>query len=367
MGLVSDRLRKNIVIQGTAALFLIYFFAAAKPVPEETVLRRRWLTSFESGDPSMMEGEKPETSPGEPIPFLLAGRYGYVGEGGVFTLNVKRKGGVSISERRFAEYEAVPQSINVFDPQKKLVMTIKNPGGYPVFLDNRVFLVGSEQNSITALDSQGNERWTHVFSGPLTCVDAAGGFLLAGSLDGVVELLDEDGNTAAAPFEPGGSRLSIILGCALSQDASRCALVSGVDDQRFLLLEWSGDTYKVAYHEFISDGYRKPVRVAFVDGDTRVAYEREGGIGVYDITNRVNAFLPLEGEVCAMDEAENGKLLFLVSDQGDEHKLFAAVEFPDTLLFKAPFKSNSDFLGRRGNRVYLAGDNSLASFETGKK
>jgi hypothetical protein len=294
-------------------VFFIYVFAAAQPIPVETILVSRWLTSLESNYPLSVGGSSPEAGP--PLVFELGERFGYVGDDGRFTINRIRKGYVSLSEDHWAEYDALPQTIQIMDPLDNTVLKIENPKGYPLFLDKKFFIIGPEQNTLTALDSEGNELWIYDFPAPLTCIDAAAGFVLVGTLDGTVELLNSQGRQAFTPFEPGGSRLSVILGCAISADASRLAIISGIDDQRFLLLEQSGDTYRVVYHEFLTDGFRRAVHTAFIDSGSRVVFEREGGIGIYDISSRTSVNIPLDGDIAALDESGGDHLLFVITSQ----------------------------------------------------
>ncbi|GHU64495.1 hypothetical protein FACS189447_01420 [Spirochaetia bacterium] len=356
------------------AVFFIYVFAAAQPIPVETILVPRWLTSLESNYPLNVGGSSPEAG-APPLVFELGERFGYVGDDGRFTMNHLKKGYVSLSEEHWAEYETLPQTIEIMDPHDNTVLELENPKGYPLFLDRRFFIIGPEQNSLTALDPEGNELWTYDFPAPLTCIDAAAGFVLVGTLDGTVELLNPQGRQVFPPFEPGGSRLSVILGCAISRDASRLAIISGVDDQRFLLLEQSGDTYRVVYHEFLTDGFRRAVHTAFIDSDSRVAFEREGGIGIYDILSRTSVNIPLDGEITALDGsgaprgASGGgdHLFFVITSQSGVQKKFIAIRSPGTIAMEAPFRSRSAFLKRRGSKIYVGGDTALASFELGKK
>jgi hypothetical protein len=191
--------------------------------------------------------------------------------------------------------------------------------------------------------------------------------VLAGTLDGAVELLDSLGNLAFTPFEPGGSRLSAILGCAISGDASRLAIISGIDNQRFLLLEHFGDAYKVIYHEFLGVGFRRPVHISFIDKDGKVAFEREGGLGIYDIGSRTSTSLSLDGEITAMDNSGGDRFLYVITTQGPKAKRFIAVRFPGAIVINAPFKSESAFFARRGRNLYIGGDLIMASLELERK
>jgi len=386
--------RKWWYIFGLAA-FIVYIFISARPIPEETILKPRWITSLESNS---LEG----TSPGsdgkrwgfpinlgdsqvpeveKPLPFRLGDRFGYIWDDGKFAINQIRKGYLSISENYWAEYDALPLSIQVMNSLNEPVFVIDNPKGYPLFLDNRIFIVGSEQKSLTAMDPDGKELWTHDFPAPITCIDAADGYVLAGTLDGAVELLNSSGSPVFTPFEPGGSRLSVILGCALSRDASRLALISGLDDQRFLLLERAGgesrtlrtgtggqgDTYRVVYHEFLPNGFRRPVHISFVDNDNKVAFERDAGLSIYDIISRTSISLNLDGEVVFLDNSGEEKFLFVITSQGVKQKRLIVIRYPAFIVNEVPFKSENAFFARRNNTIYLGGDLTMASFELEKK
>jgi len=365
--------------------FVIYIFIAPRTIPVETVLAPRWITSLESNYPVNLQ-DTPLDENDLLLPFTLGNRFGYLTDNGKFAINRIRDGYVSMSENFWAEYEALPSSIKVMDPHNEEILVIENPGGYPFFLDNRCFIVGNEQNSITALSEAGEELWTHDFPAPLTCVDAAGGYFLAGTLDGAVELLDTNGSLVFTPFEPGGSRLSVILGCAISQDASRLAIISGVDQQRFLLLERSvaersrtegprtetnrtesSDTYKVVHHEFLSDGFRRPVFVRFINDDAQIIFEREEGMGIFTISTRISTKVNLEGEITALDDSGENGFLFLITSQGQDEKRFIAIRHPGLIVNETPFKSKNAFLARKQDRIYLGGDLLMASFELEKK
>jgi hypothetical protein len=361
---VAQKKKRYWLIPGIL-VFLAYVLFAAQPVPEETVLLPRWLSSLETNFQANLGGSPPERA--ALIPFRLGNRFGYINDSGQFINNRILEQGyhLSFSPERWSEYDAQPVSIKVFDPANRELMTIENPKGYPIFLDSRNFIIGNEQNSVSAVDNSGNILWTYDFSSPLTCIDAAAGFVLAGTLDGVVELLDSQGRLAYS-FEPGGSRLAAIFGCAISQDGTKFAVISGIDNQRFLMLERSGDSYRVAYHEFLSAGYRRAIHIRFIDNDSRIVFEREGGIGIYSIATRTALSIDLEGEVIALDTGEN-KYLFIVIAQEENKKRLIGIKLPDEVVLDAPFRSENAFLGRSNSKLYVGGDFSLASFELEKK
>ncbi|MCL2230645.1 MAG: WD40 repeat domain-containing protein [Treponema sp.] len=370
-------------------IFIVYFFIAARPIPRETVLTFNWLTSMpgnairmditdEEGNERFVPGSLPDF-----IPFMLGNRFGYIDNiSGLFALHQIKTNDIYLSQNYWTEYGAEPESLIVNNIRENTEIKIDNPRGYPVLLDNRVFVLGSDQNSISEISDNGNIRWTYDFGAPLTCIDAKAGLVLTGSLDGTVEVFNTDGERIFN-FPPSGSRYSVILGCAISGNGSRIAVVCGIDMQRFLLFERvgsSGGEYKVIYHEFLETGFRRPVRVSFIDEDQRIVFEREGGIGVYNSRSRQTMFIPLNGEIAAIDESGDNGYLFLITSNYFQQKNLIGIRFPphrlfgapntkpeDSIFLRAPFRSDDVFINRSNDTLVVGGGELLISFNLEEK
>jgi len=367
MGREMAKGKKKWVYILSLIVFAVYIFAAPRPISKETVLKPKWITSLDSNYPIGIGEDIPEKEDETLLPFILGNRFGYVGEDGNFSINNTINSYISMSAHRWAEYDAQPALIKIMSPVNEALFEIENPKGYPMFLEERVYIVGNEQNSVTAYGPSGNELWTYYFPAPLTCIDSKNGFLLAGTLDGEVVLLNSYGIPIFTPFEPGGSRLSVILGCAISGDASRLALITGIGDQRFLLMERTGDSYRIIYHEFLKDGFRRPVQISFIDHDSKVAFEREEGLGIYTIGSKNSVTLNLNGEITAIDDSGGEDYLFLISSLGPLEKRFIVIRYPGYIVNEVPYRSETAFLARRYSRLYIGGDSSMALFELEKK
>ena len=367
-------------------LFVLYFFSAARPIPPETVLVPRWLSSLESDNPVPI-GEPGQRTAGPVfsdrlLPFTLGSRFGYVDSAGHFPVNQVKKGEIYICEDLWSEYETEPANIEIRNNTGETVLNIEDPGGYPILLDGRVFVLGSEQNSLSEIGMNGNITWTHEFAAPLTCIDAAAGLVLTGSIDGVIEVLDNSGKRIFF-FEPGGSRYAVILGCAISRNGMRIGIISGVENQRFLLLERQGSAggeYRVVYHEFLEAGFRRPVHISFIDQDRWIVFEREGGIGCYEIKSRQELKIALDGRIAAIDQSGGQGFFFIVCSRPDLQKELIGIRLPEgrwtadsrlnmqeAIIIRAPFKSDSVFLGRTGSGLVAGGGTTLVSFDLEKK
>ena len=358
-------------------IFIFYFFAAARPIPRETILAPAWLSSLLAGS-SFEFAAGGGYSEGQLVPFTLGSRFGFVDFSGNFVINKVKTGDIYLSENLWTEYDSEPEKIEIKNTGEETVLTVENPGGYPFFLDNRIFILGSEQNALSEIGAGGEILWTYEFGAPLTCIDAAAGMILTGSIDGVIEILNSQGRRIFY-FEPGGSRYAVILGCAISGNGSRVGIISGIEQQRFMYFErFEGDSeYKVVYHEFLDDGFRRPVHISFIDDDSRLFFERQGGIGCYNIRSRRVMRIPLEGEIAAIDNSGKDGFLFLINSRSQRQKELIGIKFPqermipflnfgwdmrDAVFIRAAFKSDNVFLARTGSKLIAGGGTTLISF-----
>ncbi|GAB1481680.1 hypothetical protein MASR2M78_04950 [Treponema sp.] len=342
----------NWILIGVLA-FIVYIFAASAPIGSETVIVPAWLRLLSTS--KVKEGSL------EPlIPFSLGQEFGYFDAAGDFSVLRSSTQRFTISDFAWSEYAAIPEFIEAKTNRGELLLR-STERGYPFLADSRVFILSSEQNSIISLDSNGKSLWRRDFPSTITCADAAAGLLLVGLLDGSIELIDTRGN-AVFTFEPGGSRLPVIVAARLSSDAQHIALVSGIDPQRFLLLDRSGSSYKVAYHEFLEKGFRRPVLAAFLDGDDTLVFETDGGLGVLRRGDKKSYFVPLLGEIrCIENEAKDGRLFLILARDGKRE--LVGLRLPNQVFMRAPYTSDEDFLERRENRLYLGGGDALVALD----
>jgi hypothetical protein len=376
MALKGSKVQIIIII----VFFVIYFLLAARPIPRETILTPRWISSLETGTSIHISGSAPAST--RLFPFTLGSRFGYVDSSGEFTINMVKTGNIYYSENMWTEYPAEPENIEIKNIEGETTINIPNPKGYPILLDSRIFIIGSDMNALSEVSNAGQVMWSYEFGSVLTCIDAAAGLVITGSLDGVIEILNDSGERIFY-FQPGGSRKEVIAGCAVSRDGSRVGVVCGVDQQRFLLLERlgvSGGDYKVVYHEFLDVGFRRAVAVSFIDDDSRIIYERSGGLGCYNTKARRAIFIPLDGEIAAIGNSGDQGLLFLITSRPQNMELIGIklprdrrFGFPrspvldDAIFIRAPFDSDDVFLGRDGAMLIVGGGSTLVSFELEEK
>ncbi|MCL2185197.1 MAG: WD40 repeat domain-containing protein [Treponema sp.] len=392
-------------------LFVIYFFVAARPIPREIVLAPKWISSLVNNlSFSESSAESGFAAASVFLPFSLGEHFGYVDTSGRFAFNKIKTNDIYISQNMWAEFDAEPPIIEIKNVYEETIVYIQDTiqqaaRGYPVLLDDKIFILGSEQNALSEIGNDGKIRWTYEFGAPLTCIDASAGLVITGSLDGIIEIFNSSGERIFY-YEPGGSRYEVILGCAISRDGSHIGIISGIDQQRFLLLERfgnSGGDYRVVYHEYLDTGFRRPVRILFTDEDRRLVFERTGGVSCYNIRTRRGIFIPLDGEVYTIEDSgsleknpnkqnlqtsfvqdsSQGFLFMIVSNPSSlNEKKLIGIKFPqdrwfnisqsrasapDAIFLSASIKSEDVFLGRTGSMLIVGGGSALISFELEEK
>jgi hypothetical protein len=358
----------KLLIAPLGLLLIIYALFAARPVPEETVLKLVWLKSLTS---SYAENANAFSPADELLPVDTGKHFDYVNQDGIFSILQATDSYVSMSEQCFSQYKGVPPRLDVYSPLNQKLFSINNPDGYPFFLDGKVFLLSRNQDSLAfagnvanpsnGLEAMRTVQWKYDFASPVTCADAADGFLAAGLLSGSLVVLDSKGKNVFS-FEPGGSRIPVICGVAVSAEARYIAVISGLDEQRFVLLEKESGTetrWRIIFHQFLGTGFRKAVFVRFVDNDRRVAYERAGGLGLYDIGQKKAVIAPLDGELSCL--ADSGSAVFVVTSGADGAKNFHILGHG--LSLNAPFRADSSFLTCGKKRILVGGGERLAAFE----
>jgi len=98
-----------------------------------------------------------------------------------------------------------------------------------------------------------------------------------------------------------------------------------------------------------------------------VAFERDGGLSIYDINSRQSTKVSLEGKIEILDTSGGEKYLFVITSQGPKQKRLIVIRYPAIIVNEAPFKSDNAFLARQDNVLYLGGDLTIVSFELEKK
>lgn len=343
-----------IIVAALAAI--AYFFLAARPLGKEFTMSPRWATPLEAVSPG-------DRAAKDVRPFSLSGRFGYYGQDGELLLSSVSADSVAISKDLYAEY-GVRGTKPVFRrPDGKEAFSLGEAGA-PAFVSDRLFLVSPDNASLAEYSLTGGRLWTRDAGSLITCFDANREYSVAGGLDGKLALIGLGGGLAYS-FSPGGSRLSVILGCALSPDSSMIAVVSGIDRQRFLLLERRGDGYRVAYHAYLPSDFRRRVLVDFSDDGRYAMYEGDGTLSIMDVRTHETRSLPAAGKILAARSGPIPGTFLVLTDEGAVNRL-KAVRGVDTVVADVSFPRADAFLDCLGGSAFLGCGDRIARIDMGE-
>jgi hypothetical protein len=132
-----------------------------------------------------------------------------------------------------------------------------------------------------------------------------------------LKLFDEKGELKLE-IQTSGSRIPIILGCALGADGEQIAAIAGLDPQKlFFVRHKEAGKPKVAEWVLDSD-FRREVFIVFSEDTRHVIFEERGGLGVLNVASRQIVHLPTHGRFVGMAEiGETGSVLIIAENTSD--------------------------------------------------
>jgi len=255
-----------------------------------------------------------------------------------------------------------PEGVDIRDADGRLRARLNRPM-QPETHRGRLYLGHRAAGRLLGVDPRnGAVLWEREYLVPITVVDGSADRTLIGLLDGRIQLVDDDGRVLL-DYQPGGSRLEAVYGGALSADGRRIAIVSGLDPQRFILLEERKNGYRPVSHHSTETDYRRRVAVGFVRSDAEVLYERSDGVADVALESFEVRRLEAPGRPVAwMDGPLDGFLTILGSD-GDEAAL-RMVASNDRMMFHSILPSRVSGIQSVGDKLLIVDENRIAILES---
>ncbi len=325
-----------------SVFFVLYFFLFPYPVREEYVLVPERKISLENvtGDLAGLSGSIRS--------FRGENRMGYYdGEGHAVILD--GTGRSCISDRFFLQEREGELVAHSRSGQDTFVL---DTALTPLLFGDHLFLTDIFQGYISETDIQGRTLWDYDLPSLITCMDYRDGLTAVGLLNGEIRLFDERGE-ALFTWSPGGSRISAIYGIALSPGGESIALVSGLDPQRFILLERKENGYRPVFHENLADSSRQPLTLSF--DDSRNILIRGKGEGLFYRPNTPSLMsFPLEGEfVEGVTSPDDGTILF--ASEENQRALLALYTRRGDLILTNRYGDRIFDMDMRDGKILLAG------------
>lgn len=347
------------------ALFfsVVYILVFSSPLKKEAAFIPQWVQNL--ADPSRIAGLKSS----ETVGFRIGDIFGYVTPHGAVKYLDTAQFNVAMSDGRFINFSSVSKTLVEKDSSGRIRLTVASRG-YPILLAGRFFVIDTNRVAISELDSQGTVLWSREFGSVITSMEANSSIMVIGLLKGSLVVLDRRGGVAYT-YEPGGSRIPAIYGCAVSADGQYIAVVSGLDPQKFILLRRDASGYRPRRVVDLRGELRRQVLIHFYPNVPYVYIEADGAIDYFALRGAASGEIKVGGRVTGM-AAGSGPLIYAVSEKAPSSKENGSGVGSAQLTIFTPagktvtrgdFSAGRLFLKAEGDAVYLGADMRLMRFD----
>ena len=351
--------RKNPFRLILAALFVIvaYFILFPYPLGKELVPKPDWALSI-GADAVPAAARNAESF----APFQLAGTFGYVdGDGGlVFKGNPLFR--VALTDAGFINFTRIGSTWIFQDIRGNRVFSFSG-NGYPVLSRGaeRLFTISTDLTGIREYDTDGEPLWSRDFPSLITCLSMQSDYVLAGLLNGSLQLVGRAGEELV-DYAPSGSRIPVIFGCAVSMDGRRIAAVSGVDGQFLSVLERQGSDFRPVSLIPLDSDFRSEIRMEFSPDGRYLVLEGSGSAVVYDCASRRIFTTSLSAGLAGFTFLQKSGSTAFCAWNGSRAELVISKPFANP-FFRESFPAGSVYIGEIDGAILLGIDTTLARID----
>ncbi len=350
-------MKKRTVFSLSALALLAYFLIFPSLLSKERYFSPSWALDVVKTAPAQ------SISKGETFHTFRVGEYfGAVSERGKLKSLDRVLYNVAFNDELSVNFSSVSKNLVFKDTEGTIILNLETEG-YPILSKDRIVIITTDRRGLSEWDLKGNLLWEKYYSSIITCLDISEEFCLSGLLDGRISLINKKGQEVYT-FAPGGSRLQVILGCAVSADARHLAVVSGIEPQRFLFFERGKDEeYKPLYNHELATDFRRRTFVSFSKNDSTVFMEGKDGLLFYDISAKKMGMQPLKGTIRTVKTDEQGVQFFVLTEEGGLSRLYSYV-FPETKILEVSFPAKRSVLYEEKGYLLLGIDETLVRLDT---
>lgn len=355
--------RHSVVTILVMSIFIpVYFFVFAERLSPELSVVPRWRVDVVPGQPGSGTTRtlpSDQAQAAEPIPFVAGNRYGYFLADGTIMFMADAANAVAVSDKAFVTVEPGSQDGFVRKPLGTEKIAIQDVR--PFFSAGRLFSASADGTGVSSFDGNGHLQWSYTFPCQISAFASSKSLIVGGTVDGWLEGVNADG-TKAFEFAPGGSRLPVILGTAVSPSGAWVAAMSGIDRQRLIVLSRGDSKYRVQSHRYLDSDYREPVRLVIMSDERLVLYRRPDGIGVWSVDGKVDEVLPVKADDFDASIDTDLDVVYLTAKQGKRTEL-AVFRRPASLLGTIALPDSSEYVRIMGSSAFVGGRSWLARFD----
>lgn len=290
----------------------------------------------------------------------IRGRFGFFSEDGTILRTEIFKDRISASASAWTRYSGQAETSNIYSPEGKLIFTV-NRAGYTHIAENRIYLFEPGGNTVCKYGTEKEPVWRFSHTAAITAFHSSASGTIIGYSDGKLVCIDHSGNTVFS-FYPGGSNFQVVTGAAISEDGKTVVCICGLERQRVVLINISGNHYKIIHHAYLQKDSHKRSFAGFDKKGRFAVFESGDGIGIIDCIKLKIFFINEYGKIVGIGSHPEKDFITILLQEENICTL-AAICPPDYVVGKTKFKAKSAFLIQDNNRIYLGTDTKITAFE----
>ena len=301
------------------------------------------------------------------VPFRVNGYFGYASPDGKELFRSPVQGGVEISSSEFCNYDHLGGNLVLHNPGENLIYPI-DLNGYPYLCDDTLFVLTADMTGFSAVSSQGEVLYTRRFTTLITALDAAGGVVSVGLLNGTVQLFDPQGNDLGT-LHPVGSRIKVVYGTAVSHDGRIVAVTHGIDPQIVSIYRRQPEGFKRVNSYTLRRPLRSQVVMGFMPGDTKLLVEERDGVGLFDTGEPYKRQdIQLHGQLVDFVFSSGDRTVFLLTRQDGTQEVsnLYLLSADGTVYSRETMSGQGTWISYVKNAVYLGVGDTLTKIAIGK-
>ncbi|MDC7228544.1 MAG: hypothetical protein PQJ61_17415 [Spirochaetales bacterium] len=291
-------------------ILLVYIIFFPHQLQKELVVNPSWVV-----ETTAAEGGTDD----HPVPFNFDSRFGYFSASGrvLFSDDVVYR--AAVSSELFINYSSVSEQLVLQNPEGDIIGTIDSDG-YPFFIGERLFVIAPDRMTVTEYDYEGFPL-LHISPGAaVTSMDAGSEHLILGMLNGDVSLYTDSPDPVYTYYST-DSRYSVSYACALTDDGSRFAAVTGLYPQQLVCFEFRNDEYIPVFRMNMSEVYRRNLLLDYSDDGRLLYLETPGGLDVYSTATFLKQEIETAGEIRKAVFPGEKTMSFILSSLEDSSQL----------------------------------------------
>ncbi len=358
--------KKNVIalIWVALAILIIYTFVAFILTKSEVQFLSKWTFSLD-------EKTLPSEDSSNLVSFRLGDTLGYFSPAGNFAYKYKipvlksgKLANASISSRFWTICDAESSEFSLCNPDGSKLVKISAQGN-PFIQDDKLFLFASGGASFVHYDLSGKELWRSESYVPIISFSSSDVGIVVGYADGEIRCISPMGEQIFSMY-PGGSSYPVILGADLSDSGEYVACVSGIDEQRFVLIRRNGNQQKIVFHEYLDGNIKENVTVYFTNDSNYVYYNFENTLGILDCKKLISKHLPIKGKVLKIAEVPAENVVFVLSKQNNDCTI-TIIEGMSNVLGTYEYQAENTFISAKDDNLFIGVDDKISCIQVVKK